>query len=309
MARRCTWCYEKGHNKRTCPSYTTFLQSKYNHSVEDGSGEFTVNYYRDLLAKRGIDAATGKPLTAEQKKTRPEHTKQKRVCRYCGKGGHNARTCKLLKADRAMLDEIEAEYKIEMYTKVVKENYFPTLGSILHYAGRDYAYGTGYHDVSEFYVVTGFDWSQLNLITAANGQDIPLKYANVSGGTQREQYGHTKCLPSDGERRYHGRVSSGENRERGWKTLSMPAAEANKAWGTPSTDWWDEKTAATSEFYFPKGTERNRRQMMVLKKALELKKDGESIDFGRPDILHFQVNEILGEDWDWTKEPDHNCLG
>jgi hypothetical protein len=48
---------------------------------------------------------------------------------------------------------------------------------------------------------------------------------------------------------------------------------------------------------------------MVLKKALELKKDGESIDFGRPDILHFQVNEILGEDWDWTKEPDHNCLG
>ena len=305
MARRCTWCYEKGHNKRTCPPYTTFLQSKYNGSVETGN-DFNVDYYRKLLAKRGIDAATGEPLTAKQKKSRP---KQKRYCRYCGEDGHNARTCKALKADRAMLDEIETEYKIEMFTKVVKENYFPTMGSILHYAGRDYAYKTGYYEVSEFYVVTGFDWSQLNLITAVNGQDIPLKYANVSGGTQREQYGHTKNLLSDGERRYHGRASSGDNQKRGWKTLSMPTAEANQAWGTPPTDWWDEKIASRSEFYFPKGTVRNRRQMMVLKKALELKKDGESIDFGRPDILHFQVNAILGEDWDWTKEPDHNCLG
>ena len=306
MARRCTWCYEKGHNKRTCPSYTTFLQSKYNSSVEDGVSEFTVDYYRKLLAKRGIDATTGKPLTTKQKKSRP---KQKRYCRYCGEAGHNARTCKILKADRAMVAEIESEYKIEMYTKVVKENYFPTMGSILHYAGREYEYGKGYHDVSEFYVVTGFDWSQLNLVTAVNGQDIPLKYANVSGGRGREVYGHTRCLLSDGERRYHGRVSVGEKKDKGWKTLSMPAAEANKAWGTPSTDWWDEESAASGEFYFPKGAERHKRQMMVLKKALELKKDGESIDFGRPDILHFQVNEILGEDWDWTKEPDHNCLG
>ena len=307
MARRCTWCYELGHNKRTCPSYTKTLKGHYDQAVADGTSREP--YYRGLLEARGIDPATGEPMTSKQKKSRSEYTKQKRYCRYCGQPGHNARTCKALKADRAMLDEIEAEYKIEMYTKVVKENYFPTMGSILHYAGRDYAYGKGYHDVSEFYVVTGFDWSQLNLITAANGQDIPLKYANVSGGTQREQYGHTKCLPGDGERRYHGRVSSGVNQDRGWKTLSMPAAEANQAWGTPSTDWWDEKTAASSEFYFPKGTQRNRRQMMVLKKALELKKDGESIDFGRPDILHFQVNEILGEDWDWTKELDHNCLG
>jgi hypothetical protein len=74
-------------------------------------------------------------------------------------------------------------------------------------------------------------------------------------------------------------------------------------------DWWDEETAASSEYYFPKGTERNTRQMMVLKKALGLMKDGESVDFGRPDTLHRQVKEILGEDWTWATEPDHDCLG
>ena len=305
MARRCGWCYELGHNKRTCPSYTKTLKGHYDQAVADGTS--LESYYRGLLEARGIDPATGEPMTSKQKKSRSEYTKQKRYCRYCGESGHNARTCKLLKADKAMIGEIEREYKIEMHLKVTKENYFPTLGSILHYSGRDYEYGKGYHDVSEFHVVTGFDWSQLNLVTAASGQDAPLKFANVSGGKQRAIYGHTRCLPSDGKRRRNGTVRKDE--EQGWKTLSVPAAEANRSWGAPPMDWWDEESAANSEYYFEKGTARNRRQVMVLKKALELKKDGESIDFGRPDILHFQVNEILGEDWDWTKEPDHNCLG
>ncbi len=301
MARRCGWCYEKGHNKRTCPSYTNFLKGHYDQSKRASSAV----YYKEILEQRGIDPATGKPLTSKQKTSRPEYTKQKRLCRYCGEPGHNARTCKLLKADKAMVGEFEREYKMEMYAKVTKENHFPTMGSILNFTGRDYDYGKGYFEVNELYVVTGFDWSQLNLIISSCGQDRPLQYANVSGGKHREIYGHTRSLAGDGLRRHQGRPDEG----RGWKTLSMPAAEANQAWGTPPMDWWDEETAASSEYYFPKGTERNTRQMMVLKKALGLMKGGESVDFGRPDTLHLQVNEILGEDWDWTKEPDHDCLG
>ena len=143
-----------------------------------------------------------------------------------------------------MVTEIESEYKIEMYTKVVKENYFlPWARSCTMLVNTIWKRIPRRQRVLR---CPGFDWSQLNLVTAVNGQDIPLKYANVSGGRGRGLR-TTRCLLSDSERRNHGRVSVGEKKDKGWKTLSMPAAEAIKP-GAHINGWWDEGPQPAASF-------------------------------------------------------------
>lgn len=96
----CRYCYEKGHNKRTCPQWTERIKERAMGEIKSGEGYD--GYWGRMWLKRpparteGL-YADGTSIPAEKKKT----TKQKRVCKYCGKSGHNRRTCPQLKADKA----------------------------------------------------------------------------------------------------------------------------------------------------------------------------------------------------------------
>ena len=67
MARYCSYCGQKGHNRRTCPHRS------------DEAKEFDKKYMRKAGRRKGSTTQ----------------------CSYCGGIGHNRRTCQLLKSDKA----------------------------------------------------------------------------------------------------------------------------------------------------------------------------------------------------------------
>ena len=120
---RCGVCYQRGHNKRSCPAYTDRLLKTFErHRVEmeacqekneDGS------YYRrrmEHLAEE-IGKRTGTNPLTKQKITKRGPT---RKCSYCKHKhgswednglGHTRRTCKELKADMAAMVEANKAYR------------------------------------------------------------------------------------------------------------------------------------------------------------------------------------------------------
>ena len=94
---RCGHCYETGHNKRSCPAYTEQLKVRAQSEVDRGEGQ--EGYWHRAYAKRTglwVDGTSAKEL----KKTRRDAGRQRR-CKYCGKTGHNTRTCPELKEAKA----------------------------------------------------------------------------------------------------------------------------------------------------------------------------------------------------------------
>lgn len=104
----CRYCGEKGHNKRTCPQYTERLKERALSEINDGEGYdgYWGRQYNKRVRKTGL-YADGTPMSAEAKAT----AKQKRVCKYCGKAGHNRRTCPQLKADKLVTQKETAELR------------------------------------------------------------------------------------------------------------------------------------------------------------------------------------------------------
>ena len=112
----CSHCYQRGHNKRKCPSLTEDIKGKY-----DGNSRMAVQereagnendaqwyddraeHYRQLYLKRTkIDLATGEKVTNKASKA----ARMKNVtCGYCKDRGHTRRTCQHVKHDKQIFVE------------------------------------------------------------------------------------------------------------------------------------------------------------------------------------------------------------
>ena len=78
---RCSWCYEKGHNRRGCPH----LKKHWQDILEDpDSSDYQKGRARAYFAK---------------KERLAKKAAETRRCGYCGMPGHNRKTCKVLKHD------------------------------------------------------------------------------------------------------------------------------------------------------------------------------------------------------------------
>lgn len=103
---RCGHCYERGHNRASCPKLTEQLTAQWSRIETAGydDSNYTHQRVRAKLAKRqGSD-----PLTGEKKRRRRK-TYGGRVCGYCGENGHNRRTCPQQKKDQDRFTVLTAE--------------------------------------------------------------------------------------------------------------------------------------------------------------------------------------------------------
>lgn len=94
---RCSYCYDRGHNKRTCPERLERLKRNFEHEHEksQSSQDHYSGYYARQIAKMtGVNPATG------EKRVRRDESRG-RTCTYCKDYGHNRRTCQTLKSDLA----------------------------------------------------------------------------------------------------------------------------------------------------------------------------------------------------------------
>jgi len=89
---RCGACYEQGHNKRSCPTYTERIRQRYE-EAKASDEQSNVRYYAVMLAKRtGVNPETGESVSRRNES-------RGRRCSYCRDYGHSRRTCPTLKQD------------------------------------------------------------------------------------------------------------------------------------------------------------------------------------------------------------------
>ena len=106
---RCGYCYDYGHNSRTCPEKKKRLEEQLEaQKATEGSDGRYADYYAHQIAKMtGVN-----PETGEEVKRRNES--RGRECSYCGERGHNRRTCQQLKSDLARYAVMTRETREEV---------------------------------------------------------------------------------------------------------------------------------------------------------------------------------------------------
>ncbi len=93
---RCSYCYESGHNRSSCPKHAEKIEELRRTEGED-------NYY-----VRAYDA----------KKAKRKAKAKDRTCSYCSSKGHNRATCPELRANILKSQAKNAEYRKAIYERM-----------------------------------------------------------------------------------------------------------------------------------------------------------------------------------------------
>ena len=157
---RCSYCYESGHNKSSCPAYKQRIES---YRAEFGDDHYLV---RDWDAKKARKAAAV----------------SNRKCSYCGEKGHNRAGCTKLKAAMAAFTARNAEYCENIYAALVESGIGP--GAML----RMRRWGDLYNTV----MVVGINWEAAHM--AGPNQDFIL-YRDVKNITKSADWNGDTRLP------------------------------------------------------------------------------------------------------------------
>ena len=113
---RCSYCYQSGHNKRSCPELSRQIEERYHGNVRAAAlerkkgnendakwyDERAEEYRQQYIKRTKFDLATGEKVS--NKAAKAERMK-KVTCGYCGQRGHTRRTCDQVKRDKQVFIE------------------------------------------------------------------------------------------------------------------------------------------------------------------------------------------------------------
>lgn len=78
---RCSYCHQRGHNKRTCPTLTARMKVRHDEHIAAGHTDtWAIQQYKDRIKPKGTKKANQR-------------------CGYCGEYGHTRRKCEKLQQD------------------------------------------------------------------------------------------------------------------------------------------------------------------------------------------------------------------
>jgi len=78
---RCSYCHQRGHNKRTCPTLTARMKVRHDEHIAAGHTDtWAIQQYKDRIKPKGTKKAN-------------------QQCGYCGDYGHTRRKCEKLQQD------------------------------------------------------------------------------------------------------------------------------------------------------------------------------------------------------------------
>jgi len=148
----CGYCYNQGHNKRSCPTATERAQRAYQEAKEAGSSD--LEYYARNLAKRtGIN-----PETGEKRKRRNESYGRK--CSYCRVQGHSRRTCSSIKDDHRNYRRMASVVRKDMLARMQEHGF--GIGSLVTLVTNEWNEEAGaYQDATAAYLVTKIKWENI----------------------------------------------------------------------------------------------------------------------------------------------------
>ena len=148
----CGHCYNRGHNKRSCPRYTERVRVQYEEAKENGSSDLA--YYAQALASRtGIN-----PETGEKRKRRNESYGRK--CSYCREQGHSRRTCSSIKDDQRNYRRMAQVVRKDMLARMQEHGF--GVGSLVTLVTNEWNEEAGeYQDATSAYLVTKIKWENI----------------------------------------------------------------------------------------------------------------------------------------------------
>ena len=165
----CSYCYERGHNRRSCPQITQRVRDRYDRAVRELAANPDDAYYiqyvedraKELTKRTGVDPRTGKK--AKKKNT---------TCGYCYEQGHNRRSCPQRKADRLAAHGATSALR----TRAVEYKKTKGLGIGAIVMGEVYIPGEGYKTVPS--VIDMVQWQDFSSVTPGSKifRYTPLKH-------------------------------------------------------------------------------------------------------------------------------------
>ena len=173
--RRCSWCFKKGHNRRTCPEYTSLLKK---HALNFG-GNHLVAY-----VKRTGEMPDGSKPTGELAVVKETAKKaSKRRCSWCvkmrmvGEGyGHNRRTCPHRKTWHADQTRDSRELRQSILNRA--EALGVGMGSLV--LAKKYVYdGSGFGWQKVVGMVVKVDWDAIDTTKLKNHAVIHVQWQNL----------------------------------------------------------------------------------------------------------------------------------
>ncbi len=210
---RCGFCYEYGHNSRTCPEKKARLERNLEASKED-DGRYTEYYANQIAKMTGVNPETG------EKRSRRDESRG-RVCSYCGERGHNRRTCEQLKSDLARYAVMTREARQEVRDWALEDGI--GIGAMVKY--KEY----GYSDSSTLMMVEAMDIQH----THARQRYYTVTLRPVSGVGRKTR----QSIQSPEQREANTSSYSSRIEVVGKLTAEQMAAQIDEEWVYADIDW------------------------------------------------------------------------
>ena len=194
---RCGYCYQTGHNSRTCPVKNDrlrkrYLTSKQNLAICEANGDDggaagyrtqMESYARQYTKRTRCNPDTGAPIvvTKEQKAAAKAERMKTITCSYCQEYGHTRRTCSILKEDRQVF--IKAAQLVRAQRLEEMRNVGAGIGSMTimtryGYWGENQSWGARERPM----MLTSFNWD----VVAPNHRNSDSLYSFQDAATLNE---------------------------------------------------------------------------------------------------------------------------
>ena len=141
-SRECSYCYNTGHNKTTCPVLKTRIEKL---RLTEPESWRVISYDRDQ----------------KRLKESRERAVRNRVCSFCDRAGHNRRGCPAFKAVKQASYEANRELRPAILEYMTRIGLAP--GALMVRSESDYDYEKRRHVwATKHYIVTHINWENLN---------------------------------------------------------------------------------------------------------------------------------------------------
>jgi hypothetical protein len=136
----CSYCYNEGHNRRTCQDLTAALERTVAARVAAGQAP---GYAQAKLDGRG--KGTGS-------------TRAHRKCSFCGVRGHDRRTCLILKEYTSHLTDRDHQARHHIFEKMSDQKISP--GALVQFTTKEWR-GDDYKDQTYVGLVLDINWEKV----------------------------------------------------------------------------------------------------------------------------------------------------
>jgi hypothetical protein len=158
---RCSYCYQTGHNTSSCEQKKEYIDSN--------PDSYEARNNKRRVARK---AANG------------------RRCSYCETKGHTRRTCKVYKNDMSTLTVLTKAYRTSLAINLAKDG----LGIGALVGCPQTTRGQQKLEFEKLYMITGFNWSDLNASAYVNESGYAMFGTNIKNPGSR--WGTSLALPS-----------------------------------------------------------------------------------------------------------------